>query len=112
MKRETPNVGTARAMFCRGRFCLPCSVSVIMVLFLNKRLNGPKKPAHLGEHYCTVHKGGFRSVYRMSVAIWSGVASQRSFGVCDKTRPYRRLHTVMNRIPPWELGALSVMLDV
>jgi len=42
----------------------------IMVFFLSKRLNGLKKPAHLGKYHCVAYEGGFWSVYWMSVAIW------------------------------------------
>jgi uncharacterized membrane protein len=41
-----------------------------IVVFLNKRLNGLKKPAHLGKHHWVVYEGGFWSVYWISVAIW------------------------------------------
>jgi hypothetical protein len=41
----------------------------ITIRFLNRRLNDPKKPAHLGNHHWVMYEGGFWSVYRMSVAI-------------------------------------------
>jgi hypothetical protein len=45
-------------------------VMEITVLFINKRLNDPKKPAHLGKFHWVVHKGGFWFVYWMSMVIW------------------------------------------
>ena len=45
------------------------SVVMEIMVFLNKRLNDAKKPAHLGKHHWIVYEGGFWSVYWMSVVM-------------------------------------------
>jgi|GEM_PF-2312546 len=47
-----------------------CVVMEITALFLNKLLNGSKKPAHVGKDHRTMYEGGFWSVYWISVAMW------------------------------------------
>ena len=60
---------------CRGRFCLSLLISVvteITLLFLNKLLIVPKKPAHCVNWVagkCMVYEGQVWVVYWMSVVI-------------------------------------------
>jgi len=75
-RHDTDDMGKTPIPLYRGRFSLSCLIPVameIMVFFLSKRLNGLKKPAHLGKYHCVAYEGGFWSVYWMSVAIWTVV---------------------------------------
>ena len=58
-------------------------VMEIRVLFLSKRLNGPKKPAHLGKHHWIVYEGGFWSVFSqmMSRQLMSGAMPRLEYTV-------------------------------
>jgi hypothetical protein len=68
------------------------SVVMEIMVFLNKRPNGPKKSAHLGKYRWMVYEGGVWSVYWMSVAI--GIVMLFSVVIFSQSRVTR------NRLNP------------
>ena len=87
----------------RGRFCLPLSMSVvaeIALLFLDKHLTVPEKPAHC-ERVAGVYEGQVWVVYCMSVVIGIVILLfNRYFAFATKPAP-TTLSPMKHHKPQW-----------